>query len=549
MSISQFVIVNKPKSNLFNLSHTTANTCNAGDLRVNLCELALPGDKWLLNSTSLVRSQAMITSPFQNIRINQRFFFVPLRFLMDDFENFITGGLDGTDATPHPYVDSGATGWSAGSLMDDLGAATNYTDSLGNAHVVPDMQASAFAPRAYNKVINDWFINENLQGAERTFSTGSGLDTTTDLSIYNICWKPDYFTNGLPFTGRGPATSIPISGILPVKGNGMTLGLTNGTTEYGLGNDVVSGVNRLTTNTGVYGEDVGTALTGLAGNITSYGITTDPDKSGIVADASSASMIDINQLRELIAINNQKQISAYVGGRFTEWLLGMWGVKSSDLRLQRSHYLGGATTPLYIESVEQTSSTDAVSPQANLAGRGVSVNYGNGFKYFVEEPGIILGMFWIMPDSKYFQGQRRWLSYEDRLDYPNPRLALIGDQATKESEIFAQGKNHTTTLSDGTVVGDDTIFNFNPRFEEIRYIPSSVHGEFKTNMKHYHLAREFAVATPPVFNTDFANGAPSKRIFAVTTQSQNSYVYETGFKIKAWRRFPKNGFPATFGLI
>lgn len=73
MSISQFVIVNKPKSNLFNLSHSTANTCNAGQLRVNLCELALPGDKWLLNSTSLVRSQPMITSPFQNIRINQRF--------------------------------------------------------------------------------------------------------------------------------------------------------------------------------------------------------------------------------------------------------------------------------------------------------------------------------------------------------------------------------------------------------------------------------------------------------------------------------------------
>lgn len=300
-----------------------------------------------------------------------------------------------------------------------------------------------------------------------------------------------------------------------------------------------------------YGKDVGTAnADGVSlNNGKTIGITTDGLKSGMVADASTASMIDINQLRELIAINNQKQISAYVGGRFTEWLLGMWGVKSSDLRLQRSHYLGGATTPLYIESVEQTSSTDAVSPQANLAGRGVSVNYGNGFKYFVEEPGIILGMFWIMPDSKYFQGQRRWLSYEDRLDYPNPRLALIGDQATKESEIFAQGKNHTTTLSDGTVVGDDTIFNFNPRFEEIRYIPSSVHGEFKTNMKHYHLAREFAVATPPVFNTDFANGAPSKRIFAVTTQSQNSYVYETGFKIKAWRRFPKNGFPATFGLI
>ena len=81
----------------------------------------------------------------------------------------------------------------------------------------------------------------------------------------------------------------------PVVGNGMTLGLTNGTTNYGM----VCGANDYYTgNTGVYGANVGTTRSGSnMGDALSYGITTDPEKSGIVANLPT---ITVNIFRRIM---------------------------------------------------------------------------------------------------------------------------------------------------------------------------------------------------------------------------------------------------------
>ena len=90
---------------------------------------------------------------------------------------------------------------------------------------------------------------------------------------------------------------------IPVVGNGIALGMTDGTTGYGLqfqiaGND---GTPKLSAASNAYGGQVGN--TSGAGNIptnTSYiGITNDPTKSGIIADTT-----DTAQLRVMIQIAN-----------------------------------------------------------------------------------------------------------------------------------------------------------------------------------------------------------------------------------------------------
>ena len=71
---------------------------------------------------------------------------------------------------------------------------------------------------------------------------------------------------------------------VPVVGNGMTLGLTNGTQNGGLlsGNTAI-----LYGFDGIYGSNVGSPTSGnrLPSEV-SLGVTTDPAKSGIVADTS-----------------------------------------------------------------------------------------------------------------------------------------------------------------------------------------------------------------------------------------------------------------------
>ena len=72
-----------------------------------------------------------------------------------------------------------------------------------------------------------------------------------------------------------------------VKGNGMTLGMTDGT-NYG---GTVFNAQGYVQNIGnAYGRNVGTLTTGgtgLTGN-TNIGVTTDPTKSGIICDKDSS---------------------------------------------------------------------------------------------------------------------------------------------------------------------------------------------------------------------------------------------------------------------
>lgn len=87
--------------------------------------------------------------------------------------------------------------------------------------------------------------------------------------------------------------------IIPVAGNGMVVGVTNGVTNYGL----INGANAQNANatavgasTESYGKDTGPATAqAWAPNNAAFGlgVTTDSTKSGIVADASTRSTIRV----------------------------------------------------------------------------------------------------------------------------------------------------------------------------------------------------------------------------------------------------------------
>lgn len=544
MSISKYMYIRNPKHNFFDLSHSNAFTTKQGKVTPNLVVPMYPGDRFKIESTSKTYTMPMITSPFQRIDASQRFFFVPLRELMNlgQFDDYITGGKDLETTVVRPTVNSGSTGYEAGSLMDYLGHASNYLNDDGQKVIVANKTDGAWALRAYNKIINDYYINPDID-EERVISLDAGLDTTTDRTLYDASWRPDYFTENLPKSGRGSDTLIPIGSSAPVKGNGKTIGLTNGEVNVGLlGGDG----SHVYDSSDLYDKNVGSAG-GLTGVFKSLGVTTDGSKSGLVADLANTAGVNVDELFALFGIDAYKKLSMRIGSKINEFLLGIWGVKPRDLRLHRSLYLGGRVSPIIIEEVDQTSATtDNGTPQANLAARGVSVNSGGAIDFTSDDYGVLIGVYCCMPQAKYFQGTPRWFEYEDYLDWPNPRLALLGDQITKMSEIYTQGDNDSTVVGSETVT-NDTIFGFNPKYEEVRTLPSSIHGQFKTTMKYYTLARE--LPEPPLLNTSFLHARPSKRIFAVIDPNEDELRVETGFKISAWRKFSKFGNPAVMRLF
>lgn len=74
---------------------------------------------------------------------------------------------------------------------------------------------------------------------------------------------------------------------IPVAGNGMTLGLTNGTSNYG----IYQGQTSVTANLTLYGTDINTAPTaGSPTTLYGLGVATDSSKSGLVGVLSALSL-------------------------------------------------------------------------------------------------------------------------------------------------------------------------------------------------------------------------------------------------------------------
>ena len=74
-----------------------------------------------------------------------------------------------------------------------------------------------------------------------------------------------------------------------VKGNSMALGLTNGTTNYGLLKQLSGNVGFLQGATGYYGVNVGdnVQVGTTATNGQALGVSTDPTKSGIILNRTT----------------------------------------------------------------------------------------------------------------------------------------------------------------------------------------------------------------------------------------------------------------------
>ena len=130
---------------------------------------------------------------------------------------------------------------------------------------------------------------------------------------YSLYWK----VNQTDMTFTTPSAILTKSLDGAVVGNGMTLGLTDGTNNVGLGNNYSSSLqtNWAWLSGDIYGTSQGTAhtaWTGGSGN--SYGVTTDATKSGIIAQESTAQLyFKVANAVENLEILNVGQVMEELG--------------------------------------------------------------------------------------------------------------------------------------------------------------------------------------------------------------------------------------------
>ena len=501
----------------------------------------LPGDTWKFRVADATRLAPMLAPFYGHCQVSVMAFKEACRNLMDGFENFRTGGLNNNDTSVPPYMLFNATNTPPGSLNDMLGIpARQFLTPDANGVLQPNNQvirATAWGQRMYTKVWNEWFRSEHIDN-EQPLSTAAGYDTTTNMSLLRRHWNRDYFTNALPAQQLGPTVKLPLGTIAPVIGNGNLIGLNNGSNDGSLAINA-SGLLHAST-TSPLNKAPGTSVSSgnLAGSDIGLGLAADKNKTGMVVDLSQATAATISQLRLAFKMQEVAEKLMRSGSRYVEWLASFWGVKGDD---GRSEYIGGCSSDIVVTPVEQTSSTDATSPQGNLAGRGFQSMLSKTFSTTFTEDGFVMVLLCVRPKTLYAQGLPKQLQRWTRADYALPAFQHLSEEPLLGSELYCEGITNGTSASnwDDESLADNQAFGFKPIYQEYRSFPSEVHGEFLTTLNYWSMWREFN--TRPVLNSTFMACNPTKRVFAAP--SSTIMMANTMLDITLWRKLARHGTP------
>lgn len=521
--------VNRPRSS-FNLSKKILSTFFAGDLvPMGLFEV-LPGDTVKIQSANFVRMSTPVFPLMDDLFIDVHWWYCPNRIVWTNFAKMMGEQTNPTDSIDYvvPQVTwFGAAPIASGDLGDYFGIPTG---------VMEDSSVSALPFRMYNKIWSEWYRAQDLQPSAFITADDMPIPLGAGGAPYSVLRRgkrKGYLSAALPFAQKGDPVEIDLGGQAPLvwpSGIGLT---TTGAPSFEINNQIGHHlVGAVTSNAEWDSPSIGEA----SWDNPELQIPTDG-----YADLSSASPLNVNQLREAFAFQQLLERDARGGTRQQEQNLAHFGVMSNDQRLNRPEYLGGSSQVVNIHSVPQTNFHSPEQaperPLGTLGAYGTSGTEGRTIVRSLTEHGYIMCLVSTRSELTYQQGLERHWSREGKFDFYWPDLAGLGEQPILGKEIYFTGLN--------TDSEDNSVWGYIGRWDEYRTSMNSVTGAFRSNymgtLDPWHLALTFS--NRPVLDDVFIQEDPPMARVLATGDSEPHFIGDFRHNITITRVMPMHGTP------
>lgn len=491
-----------PERNAFDLSHNDVFSCAPGMLLPISCTEVLPNEHYEINPQIFLRTMPLNSAAFVRMRQHIEFFFVPMRVLSRQFQQFVVG-------TKYPQSSLSVLNEFSGSLpsvalsairfwliteaskvdglniklsegtkrlLDLLGygfssvrgvTSDNYPDSYTSGGVTqtsPSLSLFRFA--AYQKIYQDFYRNPYWEPADASsFNLDDKFGDSLGTSSSDIArldklfkmqyrnWTKDFFTSvqpsfqGAPFVTRSvnmrqfvvdSPSSVPT---FSPSTSGVSV-------KSGLPDDSVSSVSNLS----------------------------------VVSVGSNAPLsIPIHNIRAAFALDKLYRLQQQSGnGSYGEQIrnrFGFGGVHDD----WKATYIGGSSAPVSIGEVITTANTGfdettLIGQTGDIYGKASSVNDAK-ITYDTKEHGIIMGIFSVTPDADYnsfgIDPHNFKLNFEQ---FYQPEFDRLGHQPLNTYFLSCLSPNSTTNSKSWL----QRVIGFQNRYLEYKTGFDKVHGQFCT---------------------------------------------------------------------
>lgn len=489
-----------PERNAFDLSHNDVFSCAPGMLLPISCTEVLPNEHYEINPQIFLRTMPLNSAAFVRMRQHVEFFFVPMRVLCRQFQQFVVGtnypqsalstlnefnkalpsaqlaALSGFIITNKNVQDGLGISMSLGSqrLFDLLGYgfssarivnADNYPSEYTHSSITQDSpKLNLFRFCAYQKIYQDFYRNAYWESADASSFNlddkfGSVLYADTDVErmrkLFQMRyrnWTKDFFTSvqpsfqGAPFVTR----SVDMSKfVLNVPASIPTL--------------------RPSTSSLAVGSGLPDGSTSSAASLS---------VSGLVPNAPLD--LPIHNIRAAFALDKLYRLQQQSGnGSYGEQIknrFGFGGVHDD----WKTTYLGGSSSPVSIGEVITTANTQSgestIGQTGDIYGKASSVNDAK-ITFDTKEHGIIMGIFSVTPDADYnsfgIDPHNFKLNFEQ---FYQPEFDRLGHQPLNTYFLTCLSPNSTTNSTSWL----QRVIGFQNRYLEYKTGFDKVHGQFCT---------------------------------------------------------------------